>query len=120
MTAHVGYYKKLGRYNWAGTEKDWCVQLSTPYGNVSEMWPEDDEPDLDDALPSEVLQMIEDRLDHYWISTGRDTRKAVIAAIREHESEIDAAWLDAQIERTERVLSGLRERRAVLDEEAQP
>lgn len=115
MSAHVSFYKHLGRYNWAGNEKDWCVQLNTPYGNVSEMWPEDDEPDLDDLLPSEVLQMIEDRLDHYWISTGREAKKAVIAAIRVHEIEVDAAWLDAEIERTERALSKLRDRRAALE-----
>jgi hypothetical protein len=116
MNAFVTYYKNLGHYNFAGHEKNWCVSLITPYGRVNEIWPEREEPDIDDLLPSEVLDLIESRLDSYWISTSREKDKATIAAIKEHAAEIDLAWLDAKIESTEKLLENMRDRRFYLAE----
>jgi len=92
----VYYTKQLGRYNWAGTEKNWNVSLSTDFGTVSEMWDADDEPEIDDLLPSEVLDIIEARCRYWWISTERDEKLERIAAIRAHKNEIDMAWLEKQ------------------------
>lgn len=109
----------LGRYNWAGTEEDWCLALQTPYGNVSEVFPKDDKPDVDPdwTTPSEVLDLIEARLDSYWISTRRTEAKTTIAEIRRHADEIDAAWLDQKIRQAENRLHALRRKREALDQE---
>lgn len=110
---------ELGRYNWASEEDVWCLTLSTPYGQVSETFPREDRPDVDPewTTPSEVLDLIEARLDSYWISTRRAEAKARIAEIRRHAYEIDVAWLDQQIKQAEDKLRILRRNRAALDEE---
>lgn len=109
----------LGRYNWAATDEQWCLALQTPYGCVSEMFPKDAPPDVDPnwTTPSEVLDLIEERLDSYWISTKRAETKAKIAEIRKHSAEIDAAWLDQKIKQAEDHLHFLRRKRAALNEE---
>lgn len=109
----------LGRYNWAGTDEEWCLALQTPYGCVSEIFPKDDKPEVDKdwTTPSEVLDLIEARLDSYWIATRRAETKAKIAEIRRHSNEIDAAWLDRKIKQAEDRLHILRRNRAALDEE---
>lgn len=109
----------LGQYNLATTEDVWCLALRTPYGQVSETFPQGDKPEVDPewTTPSEVLDLIEARLDSYWISTRRAERKAKIAEIRQHSNEIDAAWLDQKIEQTEDKLRILRRNRAALAKE---
>lgn len=109
----------LGQYNWAGTDEQWCLDLQTPYGYVSEMFPKEAMPDVDPnwTTPSEVLDLIEERLDSYWVSTKRAETKAKIAEIRKHSAEIDAAWLDQKIKQAEDHLHFLRRKRAALNEE---
>jgi len=111
---------ELGRYNWASTEDVWCLTLRTPYGQVSETFPKDDKPEVDPewTTPSEILDLIEARLDSYWISTRRAETKEKIAEIRRHSNEIDAAWLDQKIKQAEDKLHSLRQLRAALDQEA--
>jgi len=106
----------LGQYNLASIEDVWCLGLQTPYGQVSEIFPKDDKPEVDPEwiTPSEVLDLIEARLDSYWISTRRAATKAKIAEIRQHSNEIDAAWLDQKIEQTKDKLRILRRNRAAL------
>lgn len=110
---------ELGRYNWASTEDVWCLVLRTPYGQVSETFPKADKPDIDPerTTPSEVLDIIEARLDSYWISTRRAETKTKIAEIRQHSNEIDAAWLDQKIKQAEDKLYILRRNRAALSKE---
>lgn len=112
---------ELGRYNWASTEEEWCLSLQTPYGSVSERFPKDDKPEADPdwTAPSEVLDLIEARLDSYWISTRRAETKAKIAEIRERSNEIDAAWLDQKIRQAENRLHALRRKRAALSAQQQ-
>ena len=98
MKTFVYYYKNLGKYNFAGTNKSWCVQLSSNYGNISELWDEDDEPDCEDLLPSQVLDLIEERLKSYWLRTNREVQRAKIADIREHIKELDTTWIEKEIE----------------------
>src|SRR5690606_26921850 len=109
---------ELGRYNWASTEDVWCLTLRTPYGQVSETFPKDAKPDVDPewTTPSEVIDIIEARLDSYWFSTRRAETKAKIAEIRQHSNEIDAAWLDQQIKQVEDRLRILRSNREALEE----
>ena len=115
----ISWALTLGQYNLAVTEDVWCLALHTPYGQVSEIFPKDDKPEVDPewTTPSEVLDLIEARLDSYWISTRRAERKAIIAKIRQHSHEIDAAWLDQKIEQTEDKLRILRRNRAALSNE---
>lgn len=96
--------KTLGRYNFANTaEKQWCVDMRMPDGKgLSEKWPEDEEPDIDGVPPSQVLDMIEERLKSYWIATGRDEKLARIAAYREQSEQLDDAWARRQIASYER------------------
>jgi hypothetical protein len=114
---NVFYYKELGRYDFASNKKDWRVKLVTPFGNFSQTWSEDDEPEIDDLLPSEVLDLLEKRLKSWWISTGREADLARIAAIREHRREIDIAWLERQIESAEKRAASLRLRAVEIRDE---
>ena len=108
------FYKNLGRYNFAGTEKSYCVALHTPYGNISQTWPEDDEPDISGCLPSDVLDLIEARLKSFLYTSRFEKDKATIAAIREHANELNVLYVKNRIaaarkaiERDERLLAGL-------------
>lgn len=112
MSTH--YYMDLGRYNLASTKKEWMLALVTTRGRVSETWPEDDKPEVCGLLPSEVLDLIDSRLDSYWYKSSRDKDKAEIATIREHANEIDIDWLDGRIKAAESKLAELRERRAAF------
>ncbi|MGE8691495.1 MAG: hypothetical protein ACN6PJ_30410 [Achromobacter sp.] len=101
--------KTLGRYNFANTaEKQWCVQMRMPDGKgLSETWPEDEEPDIDGVPPSQVLDLIEERLKSYWISTRRDETLARIAAYREQSEQLDDAWARLHIAAYERKIRSL-------------
>lgn len=110
------FYKNFGRYNFAGTEKSYCVTLSTPYGSISQTWPADDEPDIGGCLPSDVLDLIETRLKSYLYSSHREKDEATIATIREHANELNVLYVKNRIavarkaiERDERLLAGLME-----------
>ena len=112
----ISWTLELGQYNWAITEDSWCLTLETPYGTVSEIFPKDDKPEVDPerTTPSEVLDLIEARLDSYLFATRRAETKARIAKIRQYSDEIDAAWLDQQIKQAEDRLRILRRNRAAL------
>jgi hypothetical protein len=101
----ANYYKTLGRFNICGAEKDWQVVLSTDAGTVSAMWDEDDEPDIDDCPPSEVLDVIEARLTrpHFW-SSDKDRKLAVIAKMRESIESADREWLTVRVTRAREAL----------------
>ena len=110
------FYKNFGRYNFAGTEKSYCVTMHTPYGNISTTWPADEEPEISGCLPSDVLDLIETRLKSFLYSSHRDKDAATIAAIREHANELDVLYVKNRIaaarkaiERDERLLAGLQE-----------
>lgn len=102
--------KTLGRYNFANTaEKQWCVTMYMPDGKqLSEKWDEDDEPDIDGVPPSQVLDMIEERLKSYWICTRREETLARIAAYREQADQLDDAWARRQIASYERMVDALK------------
>lgn len=107
----VYYGKNLGSYNWAApSEKQWQVYLYTPFGNFSELFPADEEPETEDCLPSEIIDMLEARLKKYWISTRRDETLAKMSAAREHSSELDVAWLADRIAEAEKRVKYFKDR----------
>ena len=95
---NVYHGKTTGSFNLcAPQEKQDQVYLCTPTGNFSELFPLDDHEYHPSMLPSEVLDMIEERLDKYWLSSRRDEDKKRIAACRERIDEFDVAWLKNRI-----------------------
>ena len=104
------YYINLGRYNLCSNEKDWCLQLQTSGGNFSETWPEDEKPNVDGMLPSQVLDLIEEQLRSFWVSSGRDEKLKRMEEWRKRAHEYDEAWLLRRIEETEEQRANLSER----------
>jgi hypothetical protein len=102
--------KNLGAYNWANTqEKQWSVQVLMPDGKMlSEMWPEDEEPDTDGLPPSEVIELIVTRTKSYWVSTRRGETLARIEQFRPMFAQMDDAWAREQIKSLERRITSLR------------
>lgn len=91
-------YCNHGSYNWADpAQKQWCVELRTSYGRVSTFF--DDNPYVDDLLPSEVLDIIEERINSYWLSTSRQEDMKAIAKIRGHIVELDKDYIQDKIEK---------------------
>lgn len=102
----VQYYGQIGRYDYCHpSAKQYCLHLRTPSGNVSELWAEDEMPNLEDFLPSDVLNLIEERLDHYMYKSSRDEEKKKIQAIREHIKEYDIEWASDYLQAAEREVS---------------
>lgn len=99
------YRKTLGRFNLAGSEKDWQVVLQTSEGTVSAMWPEDDEPEVDDMLPTEVAELIEARLKRYMFMSDREQRLTVIAAIRERGTELDKVYVKRRVDSAQKEMN---------------
>lgn len=113
------YYINVGHYNICGTNKSASLQLITSGGNFSALFEVDEAPDVDGLLPSEVLDLIEARIDSYWISTGREDTKKRIKEWRKEQRDFDAAWLEKRIEATEKTLVSLkRELQNVRDAQA--
>ncbi len=102
------YYKNLDQYSYFKSEKTWLVALITPYGNISETWPQDQEPEIQDLLPTEIVDLIEKRLDTHLLCTGRDETKKKIADIRAHGVAIDRAWLKNKIKDAEHLVQKYR------------
>jgi hypothetical protein len=93
------YYKHKDRFYIGKKEQQWQVVLATSVGQISELWDEEDEPEVEDLLPSEVLDLIEVRVKSYWINTDRDNQIKRIAKLREHIAELDIAWVESKLER---------------------
>jgi hypothetical protein len=101
--------KNLGRYNWAGTEKEWFVQVLLPDSKwLSASWPEDDEPEIDGVPPSRVIEMIEARERSYWINTALQGKLDLIADATPFLERMDDAWAKSRIATLERQIASLR------------
>lgn len=91
-------YKAKGRYNLCSTEQEWQVVLRASNGTIiSELFPGDEEPDIDGVPPSDVVEMIAARLEGYLFKSGRDAERAKIAWFRENAEQIDSGWARKQI-----------------------
>ena len=95
--------KTSGRYNYCNyLEKSWMVTLhdlpeGCPANSLSEFWKEDDEPDIDGLMPSEVIELFEERLNKYLIHTGRKKKEEIIQWLKDHAIDIDIDWLLSRI-----------------------
>lgn len=101
--------KNLGRYNLCSNEKQWCVQVLMPDGKwLSETWDESDEPHVDGLPPSEVIDLIVDRINSYWISGRRKEQLEMVEKHRESFDKMDDAWARSQIASLERRIESLK------------
>lgn len=114
---YARYYKQLGRYDVCSSKKSWCVQLLTSNGNVSELFDEEDEPDIDDFLPSEVLEIIEERFNSYLYKSSRDETKKRISEIKTNMKEFDVYWLNNQLELANKRANQIAKRISEISEE---
>lgn len=114
----VQHHKTKGRFYIGNSESQWQVVLCTPAGTVSELWPEDEEPETIDELPSTVLDLIEERLNSYWINTGREDKRKTIAAMRETIDAADREWLQQRITKAKEDLARWEQRLEALGAEA--
>lgn len=88
----ITFGKSLGQYNLCSTERQWQLWVRTPYGNISALFDKDDEPDIQDALTDDLLDLIEARWKKYLYRSGQDADDARLAAIRQNAAELDR-WL---------------------------
>jgi hypothetical protein len=117
------YRKSKGIYSmkFSGkSEPEWQVWMQLPEGapkrGIGETWEEDDEPDVEGLLPSEVASLMSKRNESYWIKTSKEENRAVYAWVAANAALIDATWLWDQITAKERELESLRDRRqCILD-----
>lgn len=102
----ANYYKTLGRFNLCGTEKEWQVVLRTDAGSISALWAEDDEPDVADCMPSDVLELIDARINRpgFW-SSSKGGKNATVAKMRESIDAADREWLTARVEAARKSLA---------------
>lgn len=101
--------KNLGRYNICANDKQWCIQVLLPNGKwLSETWPEEDEPHINGVPPSAVVEMIEDRVKSYWISSRRKEQLEQVEGARPMFDQMDDAWARARIKALEHEISHLR------------
>lgn len=98
--------------------KQTCIRLSLPDGapapELSESWPEDDAPAWEDRPPSEIVDLIAARLESYWISTGREKKREVIAWCRQNIVRLDREWAETYIRYMEKEIAGMNKRIASL------
>lgn len=96
--------KSRGRFNLASNEYQYQIVLrglpkDAPKQILSETFNEDEEPDISDIPPSEVVEIISERLESYLYSTSRDEKRKVIKWCRENSELIDSIWAKDEIER---------------------
>lgn len=103
----VYYTKTKGRYNICSNEIQWCVHLVAGDIRVSETWDEDDEPYIDNEMPSEVAERMRERLESYWIATRREENLKKYDAIRENAEQIDSEWAKGKIESLQKEIARL-------------
>ncbi len=93
-----------GRYNLASNDESWCLELRVffedgPFLARSETFEIDDHPELgwgDD--PEDVLDALDERMESYWISTGREKNREESERLREMMPEIRLKWITDKIE----------------------
>ena len=92
MTMTVHHYTNTGRFYLGRADQQQQVVLVTPWGSVSQLWDEGEAPYDADMDAGEVLDIIAERLESYWINTSRNEDRAKIARIREHIDEANRLW----------------------------
>jgi hypothetical protein len=114
----VSYSKNLGRYNLCSADKSWSLHLNLPKDaparGLSQLFDEDQEPQIEGCVPSEIVEMISERLESYLFSTDRPEKRKVIEWCRANADRLNSEWAKseierckAKIERLQREMSGL-------------
>ena len=99
----VSYYCHEGSFNWAKhSETQFQLVLSVvnvqgvTNTTISETFNE--EPDWKNKSISVILQLLEDRVNSYWLYTAKDQQLEKIARLKEHIKVISQVWASARIE----------------------
>lgn len=112
----VRMWSSQGRYNLCSNEEQVCINLRVIGGKaISQTWDLDDAPEIEGLLPSEVLELISERLESYWLATSRERDREVIAWFREHSAQVDSAWAKSKIKHLKEKIDELKA--VVLEEE---
>lgn len=99
--------KTLGRYDFCSTKEEWCVRIcglpaEAPSKVLAETWPADREPMIEGLLPSEVAELISERMESHLLDTSRESRREVVNWVRKHAEEVDAEYAAFEIARKEK------------------
>lgn len=97
MTERKVYFNiSHGRYDLCSNEKEWLVSLHTPFGNIREFFKE--EPDCGSSV-EDVLDVIERRVESYWMSSTRAENRATIANIKANLTECELLFAQGRLDR---------------------
>jgi len=72
------------------------LPAGAPASRIEEAFEPDRVPDVEDRPPSEVLPLLEERLNRAWIDTARAEKSAVYAWCKQHMARLDVFWAEAQ------------------------
>ena len=109
--------KNHGRYNWLSNDEQWLVVIMLPGGRqLSETFPDDEEPEISGLPPSEVVELLADRAKRYLLDTEREKKKEIVAWCREHADEIDSEWAKGQIALKQKRIEALKAEIAKLED----
>ena len=96
--------KHEGSYNILDpNKKQWSVAIRVELSDksavgVSETWDHDDEPNLvADDWPEEVIPLLSERLESYWISTRRPESRGKLAWMLDNIDQINLVWAEARL-----------------------
>lgn len=97
LSAH--YWKTKGRFYIGRSDQQWQVVVRASNGKaISVLWDEDDEPGISGLPPSEVVEIISQRVESFLFMSDREKMRATIAWFREHAELIDSGWARDRIE----------------------
>ena len=105
MAGLVRITKSCGSYDWAHPRaKQWVVCMSlppdAPEPSLKTSWSEADEPDVDGQPPSEVIELMAQRVRQV-VSSDREEKQQAIAWVRANAERLDAMWAEGEINRLE-------------------
>ena len=89
--------KSLGRYNLYSNDKEWSLSLR--YGDlyISERFDEDEEPDTDGVMPSDILWEIKEKKSKYLYSSSAQKDNEIIQKLEEVSKEMDIQFINQKI-----------------------
>ena len=100
-------FKSKGRFNMCSNEEQWQAGITglpedAPHKGICQTWDIDDEPYIEGEPPSEVIEIISERVESYWISTSRKKDRETIQWIRDNIDRLNALWAKDEIEKREK------------------
>lgn len=108
-------YKEHGRYYITSNDKQWCVTVRSTTGKViSALF--DEEPEIADEPPSEVVQMIKSRIKEFLFISDREKKLEAIQWFEDNAEQINSGWAKKSIESLQKRIHDLQA--YILEEEA--